>query len=318
MSRDRGTGNGTVLAALAVLALAGACSSSNSEVKPDGAAGNGGSSGSGGTTGGAGSIGTGGACAPRTSFAEASHLVVNVSWPAGTASMKGSGQIHIWGKAVFTVDGNTLTGTLQACGIVLPPTTLTALGGGGMIQIEVPNTAWDAANPPTFTIAGTQTGPNVGDTLTYDYAALIGFTMDNPATAPWPASYTAITMTNDAEGDRNPGLTSIPRSGTGYTLPPTSILQTARADQLYIVVRQVTTAMLTRTSCEQSAGTATFAFLNNHVIGCHVMGADPCMPAEVNFIDQNRAIYDITGATAQTKVVAESATCADVRAALPM
>ena len=149
-------GKGT---ALAVLALAGACSSSNSEVKPDGSAGHGGSTGTGGST----ATGTGGACAPRTSFAEASHLVVEVGWPAGLASMKGSGQLHIWGKAVFTVSGNTLTGTLQACGIVLPPTTLSAIGGGGMIQIEVPTAAWDAPNPPTFTITGTQTGPNVGD-----------------------------------------------------------------------------------------------------------------------------------------------------------
>jgi hypothetical protein len=297
------------------LALAGACSSSNSEVRPDGSAGTGGK---GGTTGGAGSIGTGGACAPRASFAEASHLVVDVSWPAGLAATKGSGQLHIWGKAVFTVSGNTLTGTLQACGIILPPTTLNALGGGGMIQIEVPTTAWDAPNPPTFTITGTQTGPNAGDTLTYDYTALIGFTMADPTTAPWPDSYTGITMTNDAEGDMNPGLTAIPRGGSGYTLPPTSISQTARADQLYIVVRQVTSAMLTRTSCEQTSGTATFAFLNNHVIGCHIMGGDGCMPKDVDFIDSQRTIYDITGATAQTKIVDETATCADVRAALPM
>jgi hypothetical protein len=58
--------------------------------------------------------------------------------------------------------------------------------------------------------------------------------------------------------------------------------------------------------------------LNNHVVGCHVMGASDCMPADINFIDTNRAIYEITGATAQTKVVADTATCADVRAALPM
>jgi len=42
------------------------------------------------------------------------------------------------------------------------------------------------------------------------------------------------------------------------------------------------------------------------------------MDAEVAFIDTNRAIYDITGATAQTKIIDETATCADVRAALPM
>ena len=90
----------TALAAL--LALAAACSSSNSEVKPDGAAGMGGGAGTGGT---AGSTGTGGECPPLAAYTEASHLIVNVSWPAGTASMKGDGQLHVWGKIAFTVNG---------------------------------------------------------------------------------------------------------------------------------------------------------------------------------------------------------------------
>ena len=204
----------------ALLALAGACSSSNSEVKP-GRRGRRDRHGRHHRDRGHDRRGRGGECAPRATYTEASHLIVNVTWPAGTASVKGSGQLHIWGKAVFTATGNTLSGTLQACGIVLPATTLTALGGGGMIQIEVPTDAWDAPSMPHFQVDGTQTGPNLGDTLSYSYAALVGFTMADPATAPWPSSYTGITMTNDAEGDMNAGLTAVPRSGGGYTLPPT-------------------------------------------------------------------------------------------------
>jgi hypothetical protein len=303
-------------AALAVfLALGGACgSSSNAEVKPDGAAGNPGAAG----TSGAGGTGGAGDCAPRTAYAEASHLIANVTWPAGLASMGGSGQLHVWGKVAFTVDGNTLSGTLQACGIVLPPTSLTALGGGGMVQIDVPASAWDAPSMPRFQVDGTQSGWNVGSTLSYGYAALVGFTMADGAAAPWPSSYTGITMTDDAEGDTHPGLTALPRSGGGYTLPPTSILQIARADQLYIVVRQVTAAALTRTACDRASGRATLMHLDNHVVGCHVSGGDACSSTEINFSDQNRTIYAITSATAETTVVAETATCADVRAALPM
>jgi hypothetical protein len=295
---------------VASLALASACSSSSKEMKPDGAAGGAG-------TMGAGGIG-GGPCDPRTAFTEASHLVAEVTWPAGTASMKGSGQLHVWGKVAYTASGNTLTGMLQACGISLPATTLTALGGGGMIQIEVPNETWEAPSMPRFQVNVTQNSWDIGSTLNLDYVALIGFTMADAATAPWPLSYTGITMTNDAETDNHAGLTAVPRSGTGYTLPPTSILQSARADLLYIVIRQVTSATLTRTACDQASGSATFMHLDNHVIGCHIMGGDDCMPTDVNFIDTNRTIYEITGATAQTKVVAATATCADVRAALPM
>lgn len=303
----------------ALLAIASGLGCSSSPAKGDAAAGATGTAGTtetGGATGTGGSIG--GDCTPLAAYTEASHLIVDVNWPAGTASMKGSGQIHIWGKAAFTPSGNTLSASLQACGIVLPASTLTALGGGGMILIEVPTTAWDAPSMPHFQVDGTQTGPNIGDTLSYSWAALVGFTLDNAATAAWPTSNTGITMTSDAEGDNHPGLTSIPRSGTGYTLPPTSILQTSRADQLYIVTRQVTSVTLTRTACDETSGNATFTHLDNHVIGCHVMGGSDCMPAEANFIDQNRAIYDITGATAKTKSIDASATCADVRAALPM
>ncbi len=42
-----------------------------------------------------------------------------------------------------------------------------------------------------------------------------------------------------------------------------------------------------------------------------------CRPRSC-FVDTNRTIYQVTGATAQTKVVADTASCADVRAALPM
>jgi hypothetical protein len=298
----------------AALALVGACSSSNSEVNPDGAAGSGGSTGGGGSTG----VGGGGPCDARTTFTEASHLIVTVMWSPGLASMGGTSQVHIWGKTAFTASGNNLTGSLQACGIVLPATTLNALGGGGMILIEVPDATWDVATMPRFPVTGTQTGWNVGCTMTYSYAALIGSTMTDLATGTWPSSYTGVTMINDPDDDMNPGLTSIPRGGTGYTLPPTSIAQSSRVDKLYIVNRNASTPMVTRTACDAASGPAMSVRIDNHVVGCHVMGGSDCMPSDVAFVDMNRTSYTIMGATAQTKVIPDTATCADVRAALPM
>ena len=129
-----------------------------------------------------------------------------------------------------------------------------------------------------FQVDGTQTAWDIGATLNFSYVALIGFTMADAATAAWPTSYTGITMTNDAEGDMHVGLTAVPRSGGTYKLPPTSIAQSARADQLYIVIRQVTSATLTRTACDQASGSAMFMHIDNHVVGCHVMGGSDCMP----------------------------------------
>jgi hypothetical protein len=205
---------------------------------------------------------------------------------------------------------------------VLPPTSLTALVGGGMILIEIPNTAWDAPSMPTFQLQQTQTGWNVGSMLNNSYAVMIGYTMANGATADWPASHTGVAMTADSDGDMNPGLTALPRNGGGYVLPPTStigaLLNGPRADRLYLVTRNVASNAMTRTSCDESSGTSTFMHFDNHVLGCHVSGGAECKSDEVDFIDTNRTKYVVTSATIETKVVADAATCADVRAALPM
>jgi hypothetical protein len=205
---------------------------------------------------------------------------------------------------------------------VLPPAGLSGLVGGGMVLIEIPNSAWDASQQPQFQVDGTQTSWDAGGTISYSYAALLGFTMADPATAAWPASYTGISMTTDPDGDTNPGMTATPRSSSGYVLPPTSALGAlgvgSRADQLYLVIRNVVSTMLTRSSCEDASGTATVMHFDNHVIGCHVSGGGACSSTEVKFIDDNRTIYSVTSATITTKIVADGASCADVRAALPM
>jgi len=278
--------------------------------------------GSSGSTGGASAGGGSGACAPRTSFTEASHEILNVTWPAGTATTAGSGQVHLWGKTTYTVNGATLSGSLQACGTVLPPASLTALVGGGMILIEIPAAAWDSAQQPMFQIDGTQTGWDTGSVMSFGYAALLGFTSADPATAAWPSSYTGITMTTDPDGDMSPGVTSVPRGSGDYVLPPTSALGAlgigSRADKVYLVIRHVVSAQLTRTSCDEASGPATFMHFDNHVVGCHVSGGGACSASEVKFIDDNRTVYAVTSGTMTTKVVPATATCADVRAAFPM
>jgi hypothetical protein len=270
-------------------------------------------------------VGTGGSsgsCPPRPAFTEASHTILQVKWDAGSATSAGTGVVHLWAKAAWTANGNDLAGTLKACGSALPPASLTQLAGGGMILIEIPNAAWDAPSMPSFSLTQTQTGWNVGSMASNSYAVMIGYTMANGATADWPTSHTDIAMTQDSDGDMNPGLTGVPRNGGGYVLPPTSaigaVLNGARADKVYLVTRNVATNMMTRTSCDESSGTTTFTHFDNHVVGCHVSGGGECMPSEVDFIDTNRTKFQVMSATIATKIVADGATCADVRTALPM
>lgn len=351
-----------VLTAVAGLfTFAGACDSGGSSPTPPGGAGgvmgsggspgttgSGGAPGRGGAPGSGGALGSGGApgsgggggpagsggatvatdggnpCEMRTMVTVASHEIVNVTWPAGPATLAGTGQVHLWGKMALTANGNMLSGSSQACGMLLPATDLHQAIGGGKILIEVPDTVWDASSASRVSITGTQNGWGVGSTVTYSYRAVVGFSEADPiaTAAQWPASYSAITMTTDFDADGHPGLTGVPRNATGYLLPPASALgaisASPRADKLYLVNRQVATTTLTRTSCDEASGTTKFMSFDNHVVGCHVSSGAECTPTEVKFIDDNRTVYTVTSATTESKVVANDATCAQIRAALPM
>ena len=76
--------------------------------------------------------------------------------------------------------------------------------------------------------------------------------------------------------------------------------------------------MSTRSACDTASGTATFTHFDNHVVGCHVSGGQNCGATDTALVDLNRTAYQVTSATIQSKIVADAATCADVRAALPM
>jgi hypothetical protein len=267
-------------------------------------------------TGGTGSGGSSGACPARTTFTIANHDILNVTWPSGLATMGGSGPVHIWTKVTFAAAGSGLNATAQACGSNLPPTMLSALAGGGNVQIEIPNAAWDSPSMPKFMFPATQTGWDPGSKITYSSNALVGFTTDPGAT--WPAANTGIMARTDADGDGSPALTALPKIGGGFVAPPTSILQLTRVDKVYIVTRNSTSVTITRTACDQVSTVSTYAHFDNHVVGCHVMGGGECTATEANFVDTNRTIYEVTTATVQSKVVPDSVSCADIRAMLAM
>ena len=57
---------------------------------------------------------------------------------------------------------------------------------------------------------------------------------------------------------------------------------------------------------------------DNHVVGCLVEGGGPCTATQTEFVDANRVIYTVESATYEMTAVPSGATCADVRAALPL
>jgi len=243
-------------------------------------------------------------------------MILDVTWGGG-GTENGSGQVHVWAKIGFSASSNTLSASGQTCGRVLPPATLT-LNLGTML-IEIPDGTWELPSMPRFTFSATQSGWNVGSTLSYGYTALVGISATDPTANPinlWPVSYTAIASV-DADGDGSPGITAVPRDGNGFVLPPTANLMN-RVDKLYLALRSTMWIMSTRSACDTASGTATFTHFDSHVLGCHVSGGQNCGDTDTALVDLNRTTYQVTSATIQSKIVADAATCADVRAALPM
>ena len=339
----------TALALGLAFATAGCGGGSNSEVKPD--AGTGGSDDGGGTagapgggaggttgggaggqtTGGGGATSTGGApgsggmtgaagapggCPALASFSQAEHIIMSVTWPNTLGTTGGTGQVHVWAKSTFTASGNNLTATSQACGSVLPPTGLNAIAGGGSVLIQIPDPTWDLPSMPRFQFSATQTGWGPGSTITYTSTALVGLTLVDPTNGAWPGT---ITTAVDADGDMKPGYTAVPATTAGHVLPPTSLnTGSNRADRVDIATRNVFMVTATRNACDHATGPITVAHFDSHVVGCRVSGGSDCTTAQANFVDQNRTIYQAGSSTIELKVVPAAATCADVRAALPM
>jgi hypothetical protein len=283
------------------------------------AAGTSGSSGSGGSAG----MGAGGAgCEAKPSYTEAIHYVLDVDWPATTAAAAGSGKVHLWIRVHFDASGTELTGELYPCGLVLPEANLTIAGqlatGGDKVLIDVPDAVWDAPSVPATPITGTQSGFGMGSTVEQSSTALQGVVLADP-TAAWPASGVDA-ETSDFDDDDLPGYTATPREGDGYVLPPTEIGlrgSAPSADLVYLVSR---VGMLThgmRTACDAHSGTGEVTAFDYHVVGCHVSGAEECDADQTDFVDQNRMVYVASSASYEAKVVADDASCADVRAALP-
>lgn len=264
----------------------------------------------------------GGTCAARTSWTEALHYTLQVTWPSTTAGAAGEGKIDIWSRVKFTADGTALEVGLHACGSVLPETNLTALGqiatGGEKVLIEVPEAVWDAPSIPTTMATGTHSGFDAGSDFEFSYVSLLGVTMSDPM-GEWPESGADL-ETFDLEEDGPAGYTAKPRAGGGYVLPPTAVGlggSADSADQVYLVSRQAMTLTGTRSSCDEHSGTAMVTAFDNHVVGCHIEGGDECSADQADFVDQNRMRYMVTSGTYEAKVVPDDASCGDVRAALP-
>jgi hypothetical protein len=254
---------------------------------------------------------------------------LDVTWTGDNVTKKpGSGKVHIWNKTKLNINGTMVSGdATQACGTALPEFDLGSLGGvvvgGTKVQVQIPDAVWDSPAQPKFHSQGTLSSWAIGGAADLEpTVALVGVKLTDPMMA-WPTAdqinMGMLSLDHDADG--KPGITATSRNDSPYTNPPTAAIGGAKADKLYLATRTVVALHGKLTSCDDISGTANVTMFDNHVIGCHVLNGNDCTTGGTNsqqgFVDSSRTDYKPGTATFVAKKVADSATCADVRTALP-
>ena len=226
-----------------------------------------------------------------------------------------------------TLSGDSSTESAVACGIDLPDFDGTAIAGGEVYGVQFPDSLFDNGYLPTFPISGTFSGSVPGSTYNTSAAAvLLGLTLANATTAPWPAT---ITTEVDMDQDGKPGVTADTLQGNGFTYPPVDVFETNHADELYLAMRQVTQLSGSASDCNTLTGTVSIPTItsdgtskpaiDSHVIGCRVAGTTTdCNTTQTSFVDNTQPVFAPSGGSAFTSVrMASGSTCAGVRQALP-
>ena len=261
----------------------------------------------------------------------ASRVIIDVSWVPqglmGAILAPGNGQIKQWVLSTRVATGQTTTDTAIVCGIALPDFSGTQVAGGEKYGIQFPSSIFDKGILPSFAISGSIVGSGPGASYSSTPGAvLIGLTLPNPTTDPWPSSVTTVV---DSDQDGEPGVTALATQGSGYA---DVIVDTVgdRADKLYVAMRQITSVTAKAVDCDtftgtvnipqitDTTGTAKYA-IDSHVLGCRLDGdAGDCYSVQGSFVDATQPVFSPSGNTSFTSLrVVSGATCATVRQQLP-
>jgi hypothetical protein len=257
---------------------------------------------------------------------DARSIVQPVTWPVTPLVLNaGQGNLQQWNLSIEKqVSPTSVEVSTTPCGIYLPDLQSSLFGGFAKFGIRFPDSLFDAggiAKVP-FTLT-TEFGADGGLVLKTDPFALIaGAKLDHPTSEPWPGAAGLMLLDQDLDG--RPGVTVIPATGSGYSDPPTDLLND-QADFIYIAERTVQALTFTVNTCDEIDGSVNIATIDgsaaidSSVVGCHVMGGSDCTTDQAQFIDQNRPKFLPSSAGTMISVrIPDASTCADVRSRFPL
>lgn len=242
------------------------------------------------------------------------------SWPNATYIRGGSGTFLFWMKLQGTHTGTSIAATLTECGRYVPDFSATMVSE--TYNYGYPNSLFDGSFLPSTSTTITLGSSSPGASLTLPLSATqMGVNMADPINGSWPSAASGIAsgIRVDMDGDGRPGVTAA-YSNAGsleYARTSTSLIAT-RADQPYAASRVSFSLSGTVSSCTQSSGTGTFTHIDTRIFGCRRDTGSQCSASDATFLDSNCLNYNMPSSATYTLVkVANGASCAAVRAALP-
>jgi len=235
-----------------------------------------------------------------------------VTWPAAGALTAGSGNLVVYALLTGTESVGAVTAGIVPCGITVPDFANLASQTYGL---TFPTSLFDHVPDflPTTPVTFTLVGSSPGSTFTSPaFAFVLGTTLTNPTTDPWPAVGSIVS--DDMDMDSNPGVTVPYKATAGYTLP--LVDGTHSSDEAYLATRLALSTSGAFTDCSDGSATVTVTHFDTHIIGCHVSGGAACSAAQSNVDDANRPLFAATTGPLTLLKIAAGSSCMTVRGAL--
>jgi hypothetical protein len=274
----------------------------------------------------------GGACRLEGTWASIVHIPV--TWPASPLVLDaGTGEVVEWNLTERKKTGPaSYRDTTWHCGILLPDLTGSVLANFQKYGIRFPNAVFDAKQVPPAVYDSTTSV--VGSSVVWEAGPVVlltGLNLTNPATAAWPASFSAA-QAPDEDHDGLPGVTVVsvdPSTDPTYNWPPVGLparwgLDYPRAARIGVVVRTVAElagSVLTCDTLQAAVHVTTIAgtpALNSKVVGCKTTTGAACDATQTQFLNGERPQFTPSGAGTHVSVrIPDGAGCPDVRAKFP-
>jgi hypothetical protein len=263
----------------------------------------------------------------------ASYVSQPVEWPATPlVLLRGSGKVQQWNLVYQQQDGLNVATRAKVCSIFLPDLEGDLFAAYYKFGIRFPDALFDDGTivDSEFVLRGSVTAAGDIAFETETFASVGGVWLADPIGGAWPSidgllgsASSSSSRSVDDDQDGRVGITVIPATGQGYSLPPAN-LALQLADRVYIAERTVSRLYGTLTSCDEVHGSVEIVSVNgkpgidSRVIGCRKDDGNECTREEAGFVDGIRPQFAPTGPGTLTVVrMPDGATCADVRARFP-